>query len=102
MGHTHTPSGNQSPVESANLIVPRLRVYPQVSHNIFRTLPPSDSNEFDPEEDEPTLEASWPHLQVRYGDSPEGPLHACLSVVMLGGPLVVGCSTVPAAKHVNT
>ena len=36
----------------------------QVSHNIFRTLPPSDSNEFDPEEDEPTLEASWPHLQV--------------------------------------
>lgn len=37
----------------------------QVSHNIFRTLPPSDSNEFDPEEDEPTLEASWPHLQVK-------------------------------------
>lgn len=36
----------------------------QVSCNIFRTLPPSDSNEFDPEEDEPTLEASWPHLQV--------------------------------------
>ncbi len=36
----------------------------QVSYNIFRTLPPSDSNEFDPEEDEPTLEASWPHLQV--------------------------------------
>lgn len=37
----------------------------QVSYNIFRTLPPSDSNEFDPEEDEPTLEASWPHLQVQ-------------------------------------
>lgn len=36
----------------------------KVSCNIFRTLPPSDSNEFDPEEDEPTLEASWPHLQV--------------------------------------
>uniref|UniRef100_A0A8C6WEU3 Serine/threonine protein phosphatase 2A regulatory subunit n=1 Tax=Neogobius melanostomus TaxID=47308 RepID=A0A8C6WEU3_9GOBI len=32
----------------------------------FRTLPPSDSNEFDPEEDEPTLEASWPHLQLVY------------------------------------
>lgn len=23
--------------------------------------------EFDPEEDEPTLEAAWPHLQVRFG-----------------------------------
>lgn len=69
---THTPSGNQSPVESVNLIVPH--VYLQVSHNIFRTLPPSDSNEFDPEEDEPTLEASWPHLQVRYGNSPRNSL----------------------------
>ncbi|KAG8126590.1 hypothetical protein E2320_021661, partial [Naja naja] len=38
----------------------------KVSCNIFRTLPPSDSNEFDPEEDEPTLEASWPHLQLVY------------------------------------
>uniref|UniRef100_A0A8D0AFA4 Serine/threonine protein phosphatase 2A regulatory subunit n=1 Tax=Sander lucioperca TaxID=283035 RepID=A0A8D0AFA4_SANLU len=46
------------------------QAYPEVvkmvSHNIFRTLPPSDSNEFDPEEDEPTLEASWPHLQLVY------------------------------------
>lgn len=32
--------------------------------NIFRVLPPSDNSEFDPEEDEPTLEVSWPHLQV--------------------------------------
>lgn len=37
---------------------------PQISVNIFRTLPPSENPEFDPEEDEPTLEASWPHLQV--------------------------------------
>lgn len=36
----------------------------QVSTNIFRTLPPSDNPEFDPEEDEPSLEASWPHLTV--------------------------------------
>lgn len=36
----------------------------QISVNIFRTLPPSENPEFDPEEDEPTLEASWPHLQV--------------------------------------
>ncbi|KAE8586950.1 hypothetical protein XENTR_v10021812 [Xenopus tropicalis] len=46
------------------------QTYPEVvrmvSCNIFRTLPPSDSNEFDPEEDEPTLEASWPHLQLAY------------------------------------
>lgn len=39
----------------------------QFSCNTFRTLPPpSNPNgaEFDPEEDEPSLEASWPHLQV--------------------------------------
>uniref|UniRef100_A0A915L4A7 Serine/threonine protein phosphatase 2A regulatory subunit n=1 Tax=Romanomermis culicivorax TaxID=13658 RepID=A0A915L4A7_ROMCU len=45
-------------------------VYPEitrmVSCNIFRILPPSDNPEFDPEEDEPTLEASWPHLQLVY------------------------------------
>ena len=38
------------------------------SVNLFRTLPPSNNPtgaEFDPEEDEPTLEAAWPHLQVR-------------------------------------
>ncbi|XP_051876532.1 protein phosphatase 2, regulatory subunit B', epsilon isoform X3 [Pristis pectinata] len=44
------------------------QTYPEVvkmvSLNIFRTLPPSDTSEFDPEEDEPTLEASWPHLQL--------------------------------------
>lgn len=39
----------------------------QFSVNVFRTLPPSSNPtgaEFDPEEDEPTLEAAWPHLQV--------------------------------------
>eukprot|EP00040_Diaphanoeca_grandis_P038698 m.257085 g.257085 ORF g.257085 m.257085 type:complete len:571 (+) comp34985_c0_seq1:317-2029(+) len=37
--------------------------------NLFRTLPPPDNPnavEFDPEEDEPTLEAAWPHLQLVY------------------------------------
>lgn len=37
--------------------------------NVFRTLPPSSNPngaEFDPEEDEPTLEAAWPHLQLVY------------------------------------
>jgi len=39
------------------------------SYNLFRTLPPSSNPsgaEFDPEEDEPTLEAAWPHLQIVY------------------------------------
>jgi len=43
-------------------------MYPEVvrmvANNCFRTLPPSDNPDFDPEEDEPTLEASWPHLQL--------------------------------------
>ncbi|XP_016393675.1 serine/threonine-protein phosphatase 2A 56 kDa regulatory subunit gamma isoform-like [Sinocyclocheilus rhinocerous] len=37
--------------------------------NLFRALPPSSNPtgaEFDPEEDEPTLEAAWPHLQLVY------------------------------------
>uniref|UniRef100_A0AAQ4Q8U8 Serine/threonine protein phosphatase 2A regulatory subunit n=1 Tax=Gasterosteus aculeatus aculeatus TaxID=481459 RepID=A0AAQ4Q8U8_GASAC len=44
--------------------------YPEITNmictNIFRTLPPSDNPDFDPEEDEPTLEASWPHVQLVY------------------------------------
>ncbi|XP_055758070.1 serine/threonine-protein phosphatase 2A 56 kDa regulatory subunit delta isoform-like isoform X1 [Salvelinus fontinalis] len=48
-------------------------IYPEgvimFSINLFRTLPPSSNPtgaEFDPEEDEPTLEAAWPHLQLVY------------------------------------
>ncbi|CAG5121160.1 unnamed protein product, partial [Candidula unifasciata] len=48
-------------------------IYPETiymfSGNLFRTLPPSSNPtgaEFDPEEDEPTLEAAWPHLQLVY------------------------------------
>lgn len=48
-------------------------IYPEAvkmfSINLFRTLPPSSNPsgaEYDPEEDEPTLEASWPHLQLVY------------------------------------
>nr|CDS34302.1 serine:threonine protein phosphatase 2A 56 kDa [Hymenolepis microstoma] len=59
-------------------------IYPavvkMVEENVFRTLPPPSNPtgaEFDPEEDEPTLEASWPHLQLvyefllRFVESPE-------------------------------
>jgi len=38
-----------------------------LSQNLFRTLPPTRSHDvdnFDPEEEEPLLEAAWPHLQV--------------------------------------
>ena len=41
----------------------------QFAQNAFRALPPSSNPsgaEFDPEEDEPTLESSWPHLQHIY------------------------------------
>ncbi|RWS31710.1 serine/threonine-protein phosphatase 2A 56 kDa regulatory subunit epsilon-like isoform [Leptotrombidium deliense] len=45
-------------------------VYPEIIRmiacNLFRTLPPSENPDFDPEEDDPTLEASWPHLQLVY------------------------------------
>jgi serine/threonine-protein phosphatase 2A regulatory subunit B' len=36
---------------------------------VFRVLPPPtnpNGAEFDPEEDEPSLEAAWPHLQVQF------------------------------------
>lgn len=36
-----------------------------ISLNMFRALPPANE-EFDPDEDEPSLEPSWPHLQVVY------------------------------------
>eukprot|EP00053_Salpingoeca_punica_P009055 m.80966 g.80966 ORF g.80966 m.80966 type:complete len:564 (-) comp14862_c0_seq2:208-1899(-) len=49
------------------------QVYPEMvqmyDSNLFRTLaPPLNPNaaEFDPEEDEPTLEAAWPHLELVY------------------------------------
>ena len=44
-------------------------VVEMVSKNIFRTLPPTRTNInaiYDPEEDEPMLECSWPHLQIVY------------------------------------
>lgn len=47
--------------------------YPEImkmlKQNLFRTLPPQlnpTGDAFDPEEDEPVLEASWPHLQIVY------------------------------------
>jgi serine/threonine-protein phosphatase 2A regulatory subunit B' len=39
-----------------------------LSNNLFRGLPPArshDPDNFDPEEEEPSLEPAWAHLQVR-------------------------------------
>jgi len=36
-----------------------------VSANLFRDLPPAPED-FDPEEDDPVLDAQWPHLQIIY------------------------------------
>ena len=38
--------------------------------NLFRALPPSkggDQENYDPDEEEPSLEPTWPHLQVSAG-----------------------------------
>ncbi len=40
-------------------------VVEMVKCNLFRALPPQ-AEDFDPEEDEPAMEPSWPHLQVVY------------------------------------
>ncbi|KAM7534961.1 hypothetical protein Aperf_G00000094344 [Anoplocephala perfoliata] len=37
-----------------------------IACNIFRTLPPSDNPDFDPEEDDPVLDSAWPHLLYVY------------------------------------
>lgn len=38
-------------------------VFSMVSKNLFRSLPPMPAD-YDPDEDEPIMESSWPHLQV--------------------------------------
>ena len=46
---------------------PAVQHHRQISANLFRGLAPSTTPanvQYDPEEDEPVLEASWPHLQV--------------------------------------
>jgi len=37
-----------------------------ISRNLFRCLPPSPYEDYDPEEDEPSLDPSWPHIQLVY------------------------------------
>jgi serine/threonine-protein phosphatase 2A regulatory subunit B' len=37
-----------------------------VRHNLLRTLPPLNDENYDPEEDEPVMEPAWPHYQIIY------------------------------------
>eukprot|EP00485_Elphidium_margaritaceum_P024313 CAMPEP_0202712960 /NCGR_PEP_ID=MMETSP1385-20130828/47589_1 /ASSEMBLY_ACC=CAM_ASM_000861 /TAXON_ID=933848 /ORGANISM="Elphidium margaritaceum" /LENGTH=505 /DNA_ID=CAMNT_0049373161 /DNA_START=392 /DNA_END=1909 /DNA_ORIENTATION=+ len=37
-----------------------------IGKNLFRSLPPPVYDDFDPEEDEPNFDPSWPHLQFVY------------------------------------
>lgn len=60
-------------MDEPDLLIPFDSLYDELfrmfSVNIFRSLPPSSNQnvpEFDPEEDEPPLEPSWPHLQLVY------------------------------------
>ena len=41
-----------------------MNVMTQITSNIIRPLPPNLIIYFDPDEDEPTMEPTWPHLSV--------------------------------------
>lgn len=43
-----------------------VEIYAFVAANLFRALPPSANANFDPDEDDPTLDPAWPHLQIVY------------------------------------
>ena len=58
--YVNTPAGQKIFTEA---IIPD--IVDMVKANIFRILPPQ-TEDFDPEEDEPAIELSWPHLQVVY------------------------------------
>ena len=58
--YVNTPVGQKIFVEP---LMPD--IVEMVKANIFRTLPPQ-SDDYDPEEDEPAMELAWPHIQVVY------------------------------------
>ena len=64
-----TPRLHARPRANSRLLTPAhpLRFNAQIKSNLFRALPlgARDFNvSYDPEEDEPNLEPSWPHLQL--------------------------------------
>jgi len=58
--YVNTPSGQKIFTEGV-----MSDLMTMVCSNICRALPPA-TDDFDPEEDEPVLEPTWPHLQVTY------------------------------------
>ncbi len=58
--YVNSPSGQKIFTES---LMPD--IVKMVSTNLLRTLPPQ-TEDYDPEEDEPAMEVMWPHLQVVY------------------------------------
>mmetsp|Transcript_92616 Transcript_92616/g.224818 ORF Transcript_92616/g.224818 Transcript_92616/m.224818 type:complete len:483 (-) Transcript_92616:123-1571(-) len=58
--YVNSPGGQKIFTES---VMPD--IVAMVSANVFRALPPQ-TEDYDPEEDEPVLEPAWPHLQVVY------------------------------------
>lgn len=58
--YVNTPAGQKIFTEA---LMPD--IVTMVKVNLFRTLPPQ-TEDFDPEEDEPAMEPAWPHLQVVY------------------------------------
>ena len=56
----------------------------QMVNNAFRTLPPLErGTEYDPDEDEPPTELTWPHLEVSVSSSPS------LSLLHFGVQIVI-------------
>lgn len=58
--YVNTPAGQKIFTES---LMPD--IVQMVRANLLRTLPPQ-TDDYDPEEDEPAMEIMWPHLQVVY------------------------------------
>jgi len=58
--YVNTPSGQKIFTEGV-----MSDLMTMVCSNVCRALPPA-TDDFDPEEDEPVLEPTWPHLQVTY------------------------------------
>lgn len=57
--YVNTGSGKFTEAVSSDIVF-------MLQHNLFRALPPSEGDGADAEDEEPTLEPAWPHLQVVY------------------------------------
>ena len=81
---------------SSPLPPPSLPPCRQVRMNMFRTLPPLAAVEYDPDEDEPPLESSWPHLEVQGDTNTHAHTHTHTIPCLLTLPPPAGLCSVPA------